>query len=207
MAEEPEEFEIQVNVSDEEIERKNRSLQAIKDVFWGGGAGERLAVLGSQWTKMVLVTETGDIPTRKDFGEIVESIQRFYDDISDEEIDDLNAANSFRWRLNSVLTEKGIGKYEHRGDWPEPGFIYILKSAHGSKIGKTKHVNSRMRFFEIKLPFPVSVEILLEVRDMSRTEKRLHDYFEMKHINGEWYDLTEQDYEYIRAMDTLGLFQ
>ena len=82
-----------------------------------------------------------------------------------------------------------------------PGWIYILKSDHGYKIGYSKNPENRLVTFGNKLPFPVEYECLFQVEDMRITEKYLHELYAHKRIDGEWFDLTADDIETIKTID------
>ena len=79
------------------------------------------------------------------------------------------------------------------------GYVYILKSEHGYKIGKSKHLKSRMSHFGTKLPFKVRLWGLVKSKDYSDIEKEMHAGFEDKLINGEWFGLDANDLEIIKG--------
>src|SRR5690606_11594917 len=78
------------------------------------------------------------------------------------------------------------------------GVVYVLKSAYGYKVGRTSNVPARMRAFGVHLPFIYTIPLCVWFDDCHRAEKRYHDMFSGKRINGEWFDLTEQDIQQIR---------
>ena len=73
------------------------------------------------------------------------------------------------------------------------GFIYILKSKHGYKIGLSKNVKSRMKLFHIKLPFKFEIIGYYRVEHMIKSETYLHKKFKNKRLEGEWFDLNDDD--------------
>jgi len=75
------------------------------------------------------------------------------------------------------------------------GYIYLLKSAYGYKIGKSKNPKNRNNFFGVKLPFEVEMIKTIQIENYHQVEKDLHKHFENKHLNGEWFDLTEEEVE------------
>lgn len=81
---------------------------------------------------------------------------------------------------------------------PRAGVVYVLKSASGYKVGRTKNVPARMRAFGVLLPFVYTIPLCAWFEDCHEAEKRYHNRFASKRINGEWFDLTEQDLEDIR---------
>lgn len=78
------------------------------------------------------------------------------------------------------------------------GVVYVLKSAMGYKVGRTNNVPARMRAFGVKLPFIYTIPLCAWFDDCHAAEKRYHTLFADKHINGEWFNLTDQDIQQIR---------
>jgi hypothetical protein len=81
---------------------------------------------------------------------------------------------------------------------PLAGVVYLLKSAYGYKIGRTRSVPDRMRTFGVQLPFVYTIPFCVWFDDCHAAERRYHDAFASKRINGEWFDLKETDIELIR---------
>lgn len=80
-----------------------------------------------------------------------------------------------------------------------PGYVYLIKSQHGFKIGKTINMKSRTRLFEVKLPFPIAVEHYAWFENYSEAERSMHQRFQEKRLEGEWFNLDAADIAYIRA--------
>jgi hypothetical protein len=78
------------------------------------------------------------------------------------------------------------------------GVVYVLKSAYGYKVGRTRNVPARMRAFGVHLPIIYTIPLCAWFADCHQAEKRYHEIFASKRINGEWFDLTEQDVHRIR---------
>lgn len=73
------------------------------------------------------------------------------------------------------------------------GYVYVLKSDHGWKVGKTRNLTSRMADYTIKLPFKVWLVAYKKTDDMHKLEVELHNSLIHKWINGEWFSLTMED--------------
>lgn len=86
-------------------------------------------------------------------------------------------------------------------DSPTGGYVYLIRSPYGIKIGKSVNVKSRTRLFEVKLPFPITVEHYAWFEDYSFAERDLHRQYHAKRLEGEWFDLSLAD---IAAIKTLG---
>lgn len=82
-----------------------------------------------------------------------------------------------------------------------PGFVYLIQSPTGAfKIGRTKDPNNRMKTFGIALPFEVEYLCLISTQNMNSLESKLHKKYADKRINGEWFNLSSEDVEYIKSL-------
>lgn len=81
---------------------------------------------------------------------------------------------------------------------PRAGVVYLLKSAYGYKVGRTGSIPNRMRAFGIQLPIVYSIPLCVWFGDCHLAERRYHQLFANKRINGEWFDLTDEDIDLIR---------
>jgi hypothetical protein len=79
------------------------------------------------------------------------------------------------------------------------GVVYLLKSAYGYKVGRSRNPPARMRTFGVQLPFIYTIPLVAWFDDCVDAERRYHDMFRTKHINGEWFDLTEEDINSVRS--------
>lgn len=87
-------------------------------------------------------------------------------------------------------------------DSPKGGYVYLVRSPYGVKIGKSVNVKSRTRLFEVKLPFPITVEHYAWFDDYSFAERDLHRQYHAKRLEGEWFALSPAD---IATIKTLGM--
>lgn len=83
----------------------------------------------------------------------------------------------------------------------EKGYVYFLKEDYAGriKIGKTKDINQRLDTFNVKLPFNVQLLHVIESNNYHYTEKLFHILFQAKHINGEWFELNDNDIHWIKG--------
>lgn len=86
-------------------------------------------------------------------------------------------------------------------DTPTGGYVYLVRSPYGVKIGKSVNVKNRTRLFEVKLPFPITVEHYAWFEDYSFAERDLHRQYHAQRLEGEWFDLSPAD---IAAIKMLG---
>jgi hypothetical protein len=82
---------------------------------------------------------------------------------------------------------------------PQGGYVYVLKSAMGYKVGRTRSMPNRMRTFGVKLPFLYTIPLCAWFDDHVEAERSYRRLFRDKLINGEWFDLQENDIELIRT--------
>jgi hypothetical protein len=73
------------------------------------------------------------------------------------------------------------------------GFVYLIKSPYGYKIGKTKNMKQRSQLFSVKLPFPIEIVHFGWFADYSAAEARYHRTYAHKRLEGEWFNLSEGD--------------
>jgi hypothetical protein len=79
-----------------------------------------------------------------------------------------------------------------------PGYVYVIKSQYGYKIGKTVNLKERTRLFEVKLPFPIEVVHSTYFDDYTAAESFFHRMFASKRLEGEWFNLNNDDLEVIK---------
>jgi hypothetical protein len=79
------------------------------------------------------------------------------------------------------------------GDMEPGGYVYLIKSPYGYKIGKTKNMKQRSQLFSVKLPFQIEILRYGWFADYSATELRYHRTYAHKRLEGEWFNLNESD--------------
>lgn len=83
-----------------------------------------------------------------------------------------------------------------------PGYVYVVKSPYGYKIGKTVNLKDRLRLFAVKLPFAIEITHYAHFDRYSEAERTFHLKFSGQRLEGEWFDLYEEDLEYIKSQGT-----
>lgn len=74
------------------------------------------------------------------------------------------------------------------------GFVYVIKSDFGYKIGQSNNLTNRNRQFEVKLPFDWSFYKIYTLEKFKEMEKMSHELMADKRINGEWFALSNEDF-------------
>lgn len=81
-----------------------------------------------------------------------------------------------------------------------PGYVYILKSDSGHyKIGRTIDYENRIKTFNVKLPIEVEFLVLIRTGNMMHLESVLHDQYQHKRVNGEWFSLDRNDLLFVAS--------
>lgn len=85
---------------------------------------------------------------------------------------------------------------KQRLDYKKEGYVYVVECAGVFKIGCSICPDTRLK--GLQLPYPAVYIFKIHTDDMYRLENRLQKMFEDKHVNGEWFKLTEEDLKKIR---------
>lgn len=99
-------------------------------------------------------------------------------------------------RLSPAYREPRTERYAR------PGYIYLVGGGNNYKIGKSKDVPSRLRSF-LQLPFKTRLIHTIPTSDMVWAENYLHRVFAHCRLNGEWFDLTPADIDWICGLTAL----
>lgn len=73
------------------------------------------------------------------------------------------------------------------------GYVYLMKSGRYYKIGRSVAPGRREYDLGIKLPEPVKMVHKIKTDDPSGIEKYWHQRFSERRLNGEWFDLRNED--------------
>lgn len=102
-------------------------------------------------------------------------------------------------RIESELTrEKKVVLRPNR-----PGYVYLVQANCYFKIGRSKQPNVRFKQIGIQLPFPFEVLHVIPVDDMHIAEKQLHAKYAHQHLNGEWFELAQDEVAEIMSLKSL----
>lgn len=82
------------------------------------------------------------------------------------------------------------------------GVVYLLKCGDTFKIGRARDINARIMQISPVMPYPVELIHTIATENTFEVEGWLHRHFSTQRLNGEWFDLSSKDVEFIK---TLGL--
>lgn len=101
----------------------------------------------------------------------------------------------------SLANPQGLGPKIITERIPEKGFVYLIKAVTGHyKIGRTKDISTRVNFFVVKLPFEIELIHHFEADDMRKAEAELHQMYKTQRVNGEWFNLADEDVAFIKSI-------
>lgn len=81
------------------------------------------------------------------------------------------------------------------------GHVYIIEHQGVYKIGIARSVEERMK--GIKLPHATQVIHTIATNNMYFAERRLHQRFTSRRLNGEWFQLDHDDLQWLCAIERL----
>ena len=118
-----------------------------------------------------------------------------FDDIfrsSKDSIDSINGG------IKELLKKKFISKVATGKD---EGTVYIISDTYGSyKIGYAKSFYKRLKSYQTSLPYGPEVIKIIRSKNMRELEKELLNKYKEKRIRGEWFDLNEEDIQYLQNL-------
>jgi hypothetical protein len=79
---------------------------------------------------------------------------------------------------------------------PRAEYVYLLQDVELTglyKIGRTNRPKGRVDDFGVKLPFKVEVLRMIPTYNAAKLEAELHEKYEHRRANGEWFDLQENE--------------
>lgn len=87
----------------------------------------------------------------------------------------------------------------------EIGYVYVIECAGRYKIGYSTTPRKRLAKLRKASPVPMRMVHKLRTPIFREIEQQLHARFYQKRLNGEWFCLDEDDLDYIRGLDSIGI--
>lgn len=86
--------------------------------------------------------------------------------------------------------------------------VYVIEHEHGYvKIGRSNNPRSRVRHLQTACPYDLHIAGVIDCPDAVLTESRLHEKFEDRKKNGEWYNLTNRQKQYLLELCDMDMEQ
>lgn len=109
---------------------------------------------------------------------------------------DLYVTSRLLKRVQSDMIDMGYQLYNHSVFYGghNPGYVYVVKSDTGHyKIGRTNNPDDRRKTFNVKLPVEIEFIVLIKTSNYVELESILHQQYQHKRVNGEWFSLSCND--------------
>lgn len=78
--------------------------------------------------------------------------------------------------------------------------VYVVKADRFYKIGQSKDIDARLATIRSSMPFQAILFHSIECENRWSTEAVLHERYDHRRINGEWFELTDDEANEILAM-------
>jgi len=133
----------------------------------------------------------GEIIAKEKFTDLIDKANAFYSNYSSEDIETANRENKER-REQRFQDAKSLKASHSKA---KPGIVYLIRENQGGffKIGKSTDFKRRKSSLNLHLPVGYEVIHTINTQDIDRLERELHARFASKRMQGEWFDLTEED--------------
>lgn len=83
------------------------------------------------------------------------------------------------------------------------GYVYLIKTLTDEtlyKIGRTNNPSRRIRKFNVVMPFAIEAVCIIKTDNMYALETSLHRRFATQRLDGEFFRLTLEDFQYIKSL-------
>ena len=105
-----------------------------------------------------------------------------------------------RYRTRAFEENKNNKNFHWYSDRFNGDVVYLIGSDNGLvKIGITKNIRKRFRALEKSSPVEIKIIGIKSTPDKRTLESELHDMFQSKRVNGEWFLLDKADMMILRV--------
>jgi hypothetical protein len=81
------------------------------------------------------------------------------------------------------------------------GFVYLVRCHDFTKIGIADNIKKRLNALRVGNPYPVELLYSIELENVYKAERYLHERYADCRTRGEWFSLTDAQVEEIKAVD------
>lgn len=105
-----------------------------------------------------------------------------------------------QWKQAYKARQKRLEAAAHSQD--KSGYVYLIQGVNTPhfKIGKARQLKRRMDTFGVKLPMVIELICAIKTDNRHSLEGRLHSRFASKRMQGEWFNLSADDVQYIQSL-------
>ena len=141
------------------------------------------------------IAEHNQIVQLHDLMELLEFVKPYYDRLTEQEIDAINQETVRRQR---EYRQQSWADYSSKSS-SNSGYVYLLKAGPYYKIGVSTNVDKRIEQLSTLPPFDIELVHTIYSVDMYALEQDFHNLYADKRKNGEWFELTDSDVEFIKG--------
>ena len=140
--------------------------------------------------EMLPCKEGGQVASRMEWITFKKEVDKFYGHTRDKKIREINKSIRERLALQKERSRK------------RTGFIYLIRSNTGHyKIGRTTNLDLRIKSYSREYPIKTKVIHSFKCDDYVNIDSYLLRKFQNKQLQGEWFDLSDSDIEWIKNLD------
>ncbi|MCT7977579.1 GIY-YIG nuclease family protein [Laspinema olomoucense] len=99
-------------------------------------------------------------------------------------------------KLQKITT----GQFPTTTDSSTRGFVYVVRSGHLFKIGRTNNLQRRLRQLSTMNSKQVELICSISTGDSATLEKKLHQQFKLFRQHGEWFDLPADSIQWLKSL-------
>jgi hypothetical protein len=146
---------------------------------------------------LLIQDNMGELIKEDEIKAIIKGLTNFVEEYDQEDIDYIN------WKAEQDKMER-IKKSSFKPETKNrSGVVYLLKIKDDDqyKIGVSTKFKKRYDKLSTLMPFELETVNLIKSNDIYNLEESLHNKFEDKRINGEWFELSSKDVKYIKSIE------
>ena len=93
---------------------------------------------------------------------------------------------------DDAIRSKAISQLSIKYDKDEEGYLYVISSSDGYKIGFSTNIKQRLKHYKTNLLY-YNVTFIYKGVEAFELESKFHKMYEAKRIKGEWFRLEKRD--------------
>jgi len=151
-------------------------------------------LFGSYKNCATITDNMGNIMSKKEMKKLISYLEYSVENLDEEEIINENIL----YFKNEIKKYKNHQKEEPKR--PKIGEVYLIRGENGRhKIGYSKDAENRAKTLSLSSCEKHELVHKFKCKNPQVKEQELHIYFSDKRCHSEWFDLSEDDVEYIKS--------